>query len=971
MFFNDDKFKKNVNQGNKSISNRDEFLKKLKSEKVNEKDAKKKAIAYSVIEGRIKSFKLKLTKTTIIEDRLSNLKAVSKLLIERKELEISKKNQVIDISITKLNSQLVLLFQSYNFNSSKVAKELTACLVSLISSLTSDFRESFLKKNRALIILILKTMFIRIYQDACCKGILIDQFNANNKELIGLWSSLPLSELFPVTKELFASLGFNYIITKILEAAAKIIDTGSLAFYLNFAIDLVKQLSAGSSQILHSIKRNLIKIIIDTSAQHIRKLQLDIDSIIQISHTINYYSYLKYLTADELISFVSQYRPGNDQSHSILYLQSSLIFIKDLFFYLSLKQLSCLVVQDVVKQDLLKNICRILEQLLYIGSSSELILSPYFQRAIILDKVLIISHTLKLIKAIYFYSNESLSSYSILDYIFNKSISQQNKTVIDDILQYSVYRFLIHSGANKGLVKELTSEDIEVLEIVSFSLDQKIQYQSKDFIHLSKKTDMENLPFNIIYLRSISKALLKVFVQMQGMQESLDNSGGSIITHCIKSLFYLDDEIEFTPNKESFWQDSELLVKIAGMNELKQLEHIKIMPFIFPIRYRINIFFATSTIKSNKDLIILAMNHQVQLIEMQISRQNIFDNAFNLYFGGLLDHRAPWKITFINNLGMVEDGQDAGGLFLEFINKLCEVSFSKEVGFFVESATGFLYPNTNSVNISEYHLKVFEFLGYIIGIAIINEVQVWPNFSTFFLNNLLSIENSFIELKNYDQDLYTNLVALQEYRGNVEEDFGLNFMVTEQLPNKKIIEKELIPNGKNIAVTGSNKLMYIRKVAKYKLENQFKDQCEAFKNGMQKVLNESAYSLFTSNELRQIIAGFDKDICVTEWQFGTIYSYFDMNNKKHEQAIMDFWSIVWEMDQKEKEKLLFFVTSLKRPPLTGFKNLNPRFNISYTDHSFPSASTCINQLKLPILKKDELKKAILYAINADSGFYFA
>jgi len=38
-------------------------------------------------------------------------------------------------------------------------------------------------------------------------------------------------------------------------------------------------------------------------------------------------------------------------------------------------------------------------------------------------------------------------------------------------------------------------------------------------------------------------------------------------------------------------------------------------------------------------------------------------------------------------------------------------------------------------------------------------------------------------------------------------------------------------------------------------------------------------------------------------------------DKQEIKALADFWSILEEFDNKEREKLLFFVTSLKRPPL--------------------------------------------------------
>lgn len=33
------------------------------------------------------------------------------------------------------------------------------------------------------------------------------------------------------------------------------------------------------------------------------------------------------------------------------------------------------------------------------------------------------------------------------------------------------------------------------------------------------------------------------------------------------------------------------------------------------------------------------------------------------------------------------------------------------------------------------------------------------------------------------------------------------------------------------------------------------------------------------------------------------------------EAVNSFWEILHEFDDKEKEKFLFFVTSLKRPPI--------------------------------------------------------
>lgn len=86
--------------------------------------------------------------------------------------------------------------------------------------------------------------------------------------------------------------------------------------------------------------------------------------------------------------------------------------------------------------------------------------------------------------------------------------------------------------------------------------------------------------------------------------------------------------------------------------------------------------------------------------------------------------------------------------------------------------------------------------------------------------------------------------------------------------------------------------------------------------------------------------------------------------------IKKFWRIVEEMTEAQKKKLLKFATSRSRPPLFGFKNLIPNFAIQSSDADrLPTASTCLNLLKLPIIDDFELlKDKLVCAIESDAGF---
>lgn len=80
---------------------------------------------------------------------------------------------------------------------------------------------------------------------------------------------------------------------------------------------------------------------------------------------------------------------------------------------------------------------------------------------------------------------------------------------------------------------------------------------------------------------------------------------------------------------------------------------------------------------------------------------------------------------------------------------------------------------------------------------------------------------------------------------------------------------------------------------------------------------------------------------------------------------------------EQQGQFLKFVTSCSRPPLLGFKYLEPPLCVqmagSVLDASaqqrLPTASTCINMLKLPPYTTPELiRDKLLYAIKNISGF---
>jgi len=89
-------------------------------------------------------------------------------------------------------------------------------------------------------------------------------------------------------------------------------------------------------------------------------------------------------------------------------------------------------------------------------------------------------------------------------------------------------------------------------------------------------------------------------------------------------------------------------------------------------------------------------------------------------------------------------------------------------------------------------------------------------------------------------------------------------------------------------------------------------------------------------------------------------------------TITAFWTVVESFDQDQRRALLRFVTSCSRPPLLGFKELVPNFAIrdaGQDEQRLPTASTCVNLLKLPRYKGEQvLREKLLQAIHSGAGF---
>ncbi|XP_028519048.1 ubiquitin-protein ligase E3C [Exaiptasia diaphana] len=179
---------------------------------------------------------------------------------------------------------------------------------------------------------------------------------------------------------------------------------------------------------------------------------------------------------------------------------------------------------------------------------------------------------------------------------------------------------------------------------------------------------------------------------------------------------------------------------------------------------------------------------------------------------------------------------------------------------------------------------------------------------------------------------------------------------------------ELLPNGKDIAVTNSNRILYIHLVADYRLNRQIHSYCQVFRAGLAGVIDLDWLRMFDHQEIQVLISGAQVPVDVDDLKRNTNYS--GGFNEDH-PCIQSFWRAVESFDDTQKRQLLKFVTSCSRPPLLGFKDLYPAFCVHSAgqEDRLPTASTCMNLLKLPEFPDDDtMREKLLYAVESGAGF---
>ena len=153
------------------------------------------------------------------------------------------------------------------------------------------------------------------------------------------------------------------------------------------------------------------------------------------------------------------------------------------------------------------------------------------------------------------------------------------------------------------------------------------------------------------------------------------------------------------------------------------------------------------------------------------------------------------------------------------------------------------------------------------------------------------------EMPSSDPELHKNLTYVKHYDGDVE-DLGLTFSFDQDLMGK-LVTHELVPGGRGINVTNSNRISYIHHMAHFKMHKQISGQVAAFRTGFRQLVPPDWLNLFSGPEVQRLISGDNSPVDLKDLRRNT--SYYGGFHDSH-RVIVWLWEVL-EKDFSDAEKV--------------------------------------------------------------------
>ncbi|XP_052773561.1 probable E3 ubiquitin-protein ligase HECTD2 isoform X2 [Mya arenaria] len=355
---------------------------------------------------------------------------------------------------------------------------------------------------------------------------------------------------------------------------------------------------------------------------------------------------------------------------------------------------------------------------------------------------------------------------------------------------------------------------------------------------------------------------------------------------------------------------------------------------------------------------------------LTVRREHLVSDSLNEISKKQHDLKKKLKVTFAG-----EPGLDMGGLTKEWFLLLIKKIFHENYGMFTYHKQSGVYWFSPMVR-EDY--QEFNLVGVLMGLAVYNSIILDLRFPPCCYKKLLSppvvpYNNPRVpvgvtaltlrDLKTVHPDVAKGLTDLLEYTGNVEDDFCMNFQVSQECYGK-VNTYELKEGGADIPVTAENRQEYVDLYVDWVLNKSVFQQFKAFYHGFHTVCASNALIMLRPEEIDMLVCG-NPRLDMNELKKVTVYDGYGPAHP----LIKSFWDIVLSLAKPLQKSLLMFTTGSDRVPIGGMAEMT--FKISRHDdiNLLPTSHTCFNQLVLPEYKsKKILRNKLILAIQNAEGF---
>ncbi|GLV39987.1 uncharacterized protein CBL_10882 [Carabus blaptoides fortunei] len=359
--------------------------------------------------------------------------------------------------------------------------------------------------------------------------------------------------------------------------------------------------------------------------------------------------------------------------------------------------------------------------------------------------------------------------------------------------------------------------------------------------------------------------------------------------------------------------------------------------------------------------------HYHEKLTMKVSREKLLESSMKATKSfSVSDWCRNFEITFQG-----EQGIDWGGVRREWFELICAQLFDARNGLFTsfhEGQQSLVHPNPSRP--PNLKLKHFEFAGKVVGKCLYESALggsyrqlVRARFTRSFLAQVIGLRVHYKYFEQDDPDLYLSKIKFILDNDLDQMDMEIYFIEEQYDTNGQLLRAvELIPGGSKIRVFNTTKLQYLDALAQFKLATCIKDELDAFLKGLNELIPDNLLSIFDENELELLLCG------TGHYSTADFKSHHVVNGNSSEfrRTLGWFWAAVGNFTQEEMARLLQFTTGCSQLPPGGFRELNPRFQITAapTFGNLPTAHTCFNQLCLPDYEcYEHFEKSLLLAIS--------